>query len=69
MFVNSYHQKVTTACLPPGEVEKHKSIQTYNGITVATDNLQKSVKYVSAKNLDKEFVEELRCLTYFMTSA
>ena len=69
MLVISYHQKVTTACLPPGEVEKHESIQTYNGITVVTDNLQKRVKYVSAKNLHKEFVVELRGMTYFMTSA
>ena len=47
MFVNSYHQRVTTACLPPAEVEKNKYIQMYNGMTDVTDNLQKSVKNMS----------------------
>ena len=49
MLVISYHQRVTTACLPPGEVEKNKSIQMYNGMTVVSGNLQKSVKNMSVQ--------------------
>ena len=49
MLVISYHQRVTMACLPPGEVEKNKSIQMYKGMSVVSGNLQKSVKNMSVQ--------------------